>query len=565
VPVGAVTSWTPVSLGAGEADERDPLPGLWFRIDEPVRSLDPPRRSIPYDRCVARCSPAAAATLHGSRPVVFGFVVMLIAPRDRVGVPGADNGSATKAAPRTRVGHPPRTSTTPAKHSRPPSTSFRRPKSSSRLSAGPLTRITHISVSHRNWWSTHHRQMGKLLFLAPPAVTAAANENWRPGESVTMLSVLRLTAVAIGVLATIIAADAVPAAADVSASSPVAASCGAYLDHDAYLKQDLHCSARKGLTLAPGVVLDLRGHTLYGATEQFTSGVTLPDQGTVTIRNGSIKGWTAGVELDSDGSSVGGHAILKNLKFSDDAIGANLNAFESVFDISDTVFNHNDIAIQAFPGDANVTRSRLKNGRVGIVASDGGTVTLTNSAVAHMSDSGLNCTSGSDCVIDHDVLYDDHHAVLYAVQFLESRVIRSRLVDNDTGVDVEFGGSVDIERNRFVRNGTGINVTGNPVKVIGNYFARNLLGYTGATDGGTGPFDQTALLQDNHFIRNHGDGVNIPFVDGFARTNSFKNNRAFNNAGHGINAPGATDLGGNTAHGNATSPQCVGVVCSAGS
>jgi hypothetical protein len=35
------------------------------------------------------------------------------------------------------------------------------------------------------------------------------------------------------------------------------------------------------------------------------------------------------------------------------------------------------------------------------------------------------------------------------------------------------------------------------------------------------------------------------------------------NARWGIHAPGAIDLGGNTARGNGNEPQCVGVVCTA--
>ena len=42
---------------------------------------------------------------------------------------------------------------------------------------------------------------------------------------------------------------------------------------------------------------------------------------------------------------------------------------------------------------------------------------------------------------------------------------------------------------------------------------------------------------------------------------SIGGNSARNNTGWGINAPGATDLGGNTARHNGNEPQCVGVVC----
>ncbi len=38
-------------------------------------------------------------------------------------------------------------------------------------------------------------------------------------------------------------------------------------------------------------------------------------------------------------------------------------------------------------------------------------------------------------------------------------------------------------------------------------------------------------------------------------------NLAIHNSGWGIRVPNATDLGGNHAHHNGNSPQCVGVVC----
>ncbi|MGZ4664990.1 MAG: hypothetical protein ACXV5Q_08105 [Frankiaceae bacterium] len=43
--------------------------------------------------------------------------------------------------------------------------------------------------------------------------------------------------------------------------------------------------------------------------------------------------------------------------------------------------------------------------------------------------------------------------------------------------------------------------------------------------------------------------------------NQLSGNRAFRNAGHGINAPGVTDRGGNIAFANLLQPQCIGVAC----
>ena len=67
----------------------------------------------------------------------------------------------------------------------------------------------------------------------------------------------------------------------------------------------------------------------------------------------------------------------------------------------------------------------------------------------------------------------------------------------------------------------------------------------------------TISVASSTFYKNLGDGVNLD-VPG----SSLKSVQAIDNAGHGINVVAGThDLGGNRAHGNATSPQCVGVVC----
>jgi len=66
------------------------------------------------------------------------------------------------------------------------------------------------------------------------------------------------------------------------------------------------------------------------------------------------------------------------------------------------------------------------------------------------------------------------------------------------------------------------------------------------------------VLIEQNTLRRNGDGINLLDVFGTALLGG---NRAVNNTGWGINAPQATDLGGNTASGNGNEPQCVGVVC----
>ena len=53
-----------------------------------------------------------------------------------------------------------------------------------------------------------------------------------------------------------------------------------------------------------------------------------------------------------------------------------------------------------------------------------------------------------------------------------------------------------------------------------------------------------------------GDGILVPYS-----FTSMSDNLRVENVHHGINAPGATDLGGNDAFGNGINPKCVGVTC----
>jgi len=103
--------------------------------------------------------------------------------------------------------------------------------------------------------------------------------------------------VAIGMLA------AVPAT--VFAAQP---SCGDTLNTSTTLSADLDCSAYNGngLTVgANGIVINLNGHTLWGYTgDDGYRGIDTNNHKNLTIRNGTIANWGAGVYLDASVNSV---------------------------------------------------------------------------------------------------------------------------------------------------------------------------------------------------------------------------------------------------------------------
>ncbi len=136
-------------------------------------------------------------------------------------------------------------------------------------------------------------------------------------------------------------------------------------------------------------------------------------------------------------------------------------------------------------------------------------------------------------------------------------VTGSVLRDNTIGISApggwESGAVVTVTGTTFRGNGTAF-VLGDlgRATLTGNQFRGNGTGFTLAPATTAG---YTALLQSNVF-RANGDGIRV----GLPGT-SLGDNTAVHNTGWGIYAPGAVDLGGNTARRNGNLPQCVGVAC----
>ncbi|MBB1516770.1 right-handed parallel beta-helix repeat-containing protein [Tessaracoccus sp. MC1679] len=127
----------------------------------------------------------------------------------------------------------------------------------------------------------------------------------------------------VGVLA--LASAGLPA----SAADPVA--CGDTITTSTTLTQDLVCNGGDGLKIgANGIVLDLGGHSIDGGGVS-VAGVRIDNDHDVTVRNGSIAGFSAGVEVQQSqrahvyslditpvtrGINIGGggtHLIEKNI------------------------------------------------------------------------------------------------------------------------------------------------------------------------------------------------------------------------------------------------------------
>jgi hypothetical protein len=338
---------------------------------------------------------------------------------------------------------------------------------------------------------------------------------------------------------------AVPAAA----AEPVG-SCGAVLSTDAYLAADLVCTEGDGVTLLDGVELDLRGHALVGGG----SGTAVRYQGDATVRDGSVTGWSTAVAPDVAADLGRDSAAVRviGVRFTDNATaveaasgfvtppadvevvtsrfsrnGTALSGnFRSNLDVRTSVFVENDRAASVITAGITVTGSRFdRNGLV------------------------LNCDE-SGCALDRNVLRDNTRGV--EVRTFGAELTRNLVTGGEVGFDAfgAFGGST-LTGNVFRDVGTAVRLSSASATLVENVFIGNDVGFTGEGDA---PLF-SATLDGNLFLRN-GDGIL-----GVAVPTTLEDNTALANERWGIHAPGATDLGGNSARGNGTEPQCVGVTC----
>ena len=343
---------------------------------------------------------------------------------------------------------------------------------------------------------------------------------------------------------------AVPAAA-----APVVG-CGAVVEGDAVLTADLVCRRSPvGLTLLDGASLDLNGFRIVGGGSG--TGLLVPPDGAVTKHGGVVRGWETGVGLGS-GGDLAGRLVVEDVTFRENTTGLSLQALGTVGPDTDVVSSHfvangsGIFALDLWGGvDLTVSASRFTDNdrALDLVTS---VVTIVESVLAFNS-RGAVCDE-SACTIEDSTLRDNGTAVT-ATWYGTATVHRSTFARNDIGLDSFWVPSVpnELVENTFTDNGTAVRLVSALGDLTGNTFVRNDVGFEGRSEDG--PPDFTASLVDNEFRRN-GDGI-LSVVG----ESTLQGNTAVNNERWGIHAPGATDLGGNTARGNGNEPQCVGVVC----
>ncbi|GAB3685867.1 NosD domain-containing protein [Angustibacter aerolatus] len=351
------------------------------------------------------------------------------------------------------------------------------------------------------------------------------------------------------------------AAAGLALAAPAQAAgvaCGATLTASATLTKDLTCAAGQGLTLDGAVTLDLNGHRLRGPGSG--TGITVTDAGVATVRDGRVDHWGTGVAgAPTDDFEPATHDVRitrVRLDHHVTAIDSSTGGFGTIgartFVVTESLLDHDTRGVSGVYGSSSIVRSVLSANTVAVSSiTSGATI---RSSVLNDNDTALDCDE-SGCIVDRNVFSGNGTGI---VNRTFGSTITSNLFSRNDVAFTSFGdfGST-LTGNTFTRNPVAVSIGASSTATLTrNTFSRN--GSAFLRDASVPEPDLFAptLLDRNTFTRNT-DGIRTDAAD-----TQLEGNRATNNAGYGIYAPNATDLGGNTASGNGTSPQCTGVVCS---
>jgi len=339
-----------------------------------------------------------------------------------------------------------------------------------------------------------------------------------------------------------------------SAGAPAIA-CGATLTKSTTLTADLlNCPGTALVIGADGITVNLGGHTISGTNAKGSEGIANDGHAGVRILG---SGKITDFRLNGVGMRKAPKSVVRGLTIR--RIGAGgvegepVSAGIAIVDSPASQVTGNDVAndVKAYQSDgADVLNSRgsvVRGNKLSHNAWNG--LVLIDSAGSRISgneldDNGNNGTevngkSDSTSVTGNDA--DGNKAIGIVVGSIQNaRVVGNSAKGNDTGLfffDLHAG---LIGKNSAKGNRVGIQLTGGQFGSANN----RLTGNTANRN------DESGIIVDDDKPEK---------LSG----NTLKGNTANKNQLHGIEAiAGVIDGGGNRASGNATPPQCIGVVCS---
>jgi parallel beta-helix repeat protein len=326
--------------------------------------------------------------------------------------------------------------------------------------------------------------------------------------------------------------------------------CGDAITSDTTLTADLNCPSDGIVIGAPGITLDLGGHTIRA-----NYGVRDDGFDDVTIRNGRVAVDTIGIGFRGVSGST-----IRDVDFYD---------FQRAVELRDSDGNRildNSFAsvwLSLLEGsDRNVVRGNTVRGYEGFISVRDSS---DNRIVENDIDSGLEVTVGLTRShrnrVARNTLKTSSNDVVLLWAANDNEVVGNAIAlkpsfgpDLTGGVKVDAGSS----RNRLVRNAFAATPIGGWV-VSGS---DNVLQRNSASGGDGDGFLVEAAASGTRLERNVSVWFGDDGIDVDAPGTFIARNRADDNGDLGIEAvAGVVDGGGNRARGNANPFQCVNVFC----
>ncbi|MBN8226536.1 right-handed parallel beta-helix repeat-containing protein [Corallococcus macrosporus] len=363
-------------------------------------------------------------------------------------------------------------------------------------------------------------------------------------------------------LALLLLGDTTAKASEPSEARPVR--CGEVLTRDTRLTSDLSCPGTPEPALriaAPGVVLDLGGHTVRRSGPATDDSLGIVAEEGSTVRNGTVRGFDSGYVFDAGPVWLHQVALLDNrtaiyhrlgyaqVLITDSQLAGNTFGMRSEFDAANGVV---DVRGSQFTG---------------------------NGTVLFVDDHEVN-VSGSTFTLNANVLFCFYGRVRFRSSTLAWNTSVADLTWNSSAFDncweLVFDNTVIANNTAFgtpehpdwepfdfqlrnswvMNNGGGLKVATRTVDIRNNVWWDNAGGLTLSDLPEFEPTPLVGPVHGNRFLANDGDGLRV--LPG--STPTLARNISQGNTGWGIHAPTAIDAGGNAARGNGAGG-CVGVVC----
>jgi hypothetical protein len=321
--------------------------------------------------------------------------------------------------------------------------------------------------------------------------------------------------------------------------------CGGTVGADVQLLQTLRCTGDIGLIITAGATLDLNGHSLTG--ESGGIAIEIATSEAVTIEDGTLRGWETAIHADGPPTANRFSVAVGDATFIGNGSGISVRSTD--LEITASEFIGNAVGVTGRLMSATIDESAfVNNGRAASIQNGGG-VAVTDSRFLR-NGLALGCSESYLTVIyssftDNDQAgesFDCDQVVFRNSHFSgNASVYHSNL--SSYGDDVFTG-------NRFIGNGDVI-TAGASTDIRNNVFVGNRIAIQALRPQGF----TTAIIIERNVLTGNTDAIFVTMPS------LLKRNIAVGNSGYGIYAPLATDLGGNIAVANGTTPQCTGVGC----